>query len=710
MINLYRESPLTFYYQYIAKAQPTNEVITCYGDAGSVVHEVLSKYINDRNINIDEVFDKYWYVKYKLDKSIGLNNQIMNYEDYKQSVKNGIEFLDSLNNDYKLISESKITIPFIDNDFMKVNITGIIDLQIISDTEYKLLDWKTTMNDNDDNGNIKNQLFHYAYLVFKNYRKIPNEVIIKYLRSGKTTSIKIDEKDIFAYQNYLRKLANEIFEKGEDINNYEIGNIDSPFNMYHDLCYEEKMRRESELITIPIVLQGNYFYITKKLSDKLNKYLDDIFSFEEKDSYFIQKYSDWDGMNHLYNKKLQRLGIGFFERFKEVMKEYGKKYNKRIEFEITDKRNKLNKYENIFPDKINGIELRDYQLEAVEEFLKHKLGILQIGTGGGKTEIAIELIRRLGLKTLFITHKKELLNQTKKRIENGLGINCGVIASGEIKPELVTIATIQSLNKYKERLLPYFHTIQFVIIDECHIIAARTFQKVLRCLSDTHYRLGISATAFRDDGRDMLIEEGVGIIIYDLNAFKLAEKGYVLKPKVIFYHTPSSGIEGSTYSEDYDMNIIHNKERNELIYNIVNENKGKKILILTKQIEHGKELQSNIENSFHLYGGLNKNIREEGYKKFLDGDIKVMIATLSIASEGLDIPDLDIIINAGANYGDVKSIQIIGRVMRKIEGKKDAMYIDFLDNGRYCKKHSRARYNLFKRMGYEVSVYENSYI
>lgn len=708
MINLYRESPLTFYYQYIAKVQPTNKVVTCYGDAGSVVHEVLNKYINDKNIDIDEIFDKYWYIKYKLDKNVGLNNQVMNYDDYKQAVRNGIEFLNSLGNDCKLISESKITIPFIDNSYMKVNVTGVIDLQIISDNEYKLLDWKTTMNDNDDNSEIKNQLLHYAYLVFKNYRRIPDEIIIKYLRSGKTISIKIDEKDIFAYQDYLRKLVDEIFEKGENIDNYEIGNIDSPFNIYCNLCYEEKMRREAKLITIPITLQGNYFYITKKLSNKLNKYLDDIFSFEEKDSYFIQKHSDWDGINHLYYINRQRLGIGFFERFQEIMKEYGKKYNKRIEFEITDKRNELNRYDNMFPDKINGIELRDYQLEAVEEFLKHKVGILQIGTGGGKTEIAIELIRRLGLKTLFITHKKELLNQTKKRIENGLGIKCGVIASGEINSDIVTIATIQSLNRYKERLSFYFQTVQFVIVDECHIIAARTFQKVLRCLSDTHYRLGISATAFRDDGRDMLIEEGAGRIIYDLNASKLAEKGYVLKPKVIFYHTSSSMIEGSTYSEDYDMNVVNNEERNELIYKIVDENKDKKILILTKQIEHGKKLQTNIEHVFHLYGGLSKSIREEGYKKFLDGDIKVMIATLSIASEGLDIPDLDIIINAGANYGDVKSIQIIGRVMRKIEGKKDAMYIDFLDNGKYCKKHSRARFNLFKKMGYEVSVYMDS--
>jgi len=84
-----------------------------------------------------------------------------------------------------------------------------------------------------------------------------------------------------------------------------------------------------------------------------------------------------------------------------------------------------------------------------------------------------------------------------------------------------------------------------------------------------------------------------------------------------------------------------------------------------------------------------------------------MVATLSIASEGLNIPDLDVIINASGNAGDVKSIQVLGRVLRKIEGKKEALYIDFLDAGKYTKQHSRKRYKIFEKEGYQLETKQN---
>jgi len=87
---------------------------------------------------------------------------------------------------------------------------------------------------------------------------------------------------------------------------------------------------------------------------------------------------------------------------------------------------------------------------------------------------------------------------------------------------------------------------------------------------------------------------------------------------------------------------------------------------------------------------------------FKKSNTGVLIATLSIASEGLDIPDLDIIVNASGNKADVKSIQTIGRVLRKIEGKTTGYYIDFIDTGKHTRKHSRQRALTLENEGHAI--------
>ena len=105
-----------------------------------------------------------------------------------------------------------------------------------------------------------------------------------------------------------------------------------------------------------------------------------------------------------------------------------------------------------------------------------------------------------------------------------------------------------------------------------------------------------------------------------------------------------------------------------------------------------------------MYGGTNKKDREEIFKAFIDGKISVLISTISIFAEGIDIPSLDIVINAAANKGDVKSIQVLGRVLRTLKGKKDAYYYDFIDETKFFRLASLARMKAFRNEGHEVTV------
>ena len=95
------------------------------------------------------------------------------------------------------------------------------------------------------------------------------------------------------------------------------------------------------------------------------------------------------------------------------------------------------------------------------------------------------------------------------------------------------------------------------------------------------------------------------------------------------------------------------------------------------------------------------------FDSFRYGDQNVLISTLSIFAEGIDIPNLDIVINAAANAGNVKTIQVLGRVLRKLEGKTGAYYLDFIDEHRMLKSASFKRRKALINEGHDVEIIDS---
>lgn len=94
---------------------------------------------------------------------------------------------------------------------------------------------------------------------------------------------------------------------------------------------------------------------------------------------------------------------------------------------------------------LEGIELRDYQKEAVLILARERRGVLACATGSGKTEIAIAATKHLGVPTLFLTHKLDLVRQTRERYRKRLGRAVGMISEGEWLPSEITVATVQTI-------------------------------------------------------------------------------------------------------------------------------------------------------------------------------------------------------------------------------------------------------------------------
>ena len=143
----------------------------------------------------------------------------------------------------------------------------------------------------------------------------------------------------------------------------------------------------------------------------------------------------------------------------------------------------------------------------MEELLKHDVGVLCATTGFGKTVVGAKIISELKPNTLVIVNRNSLLEQWKERLSYFLNINkkeIGQIDSGKEKTNgKLDVASFQSLFK-KDNLEELVKNYGLVIVDECHHVAAYSFEKVLKAVRSKHV-YGLTATPTRKDGWHKII-------------------------------------------------------------------------------------------------------------------------------------------------------------------------------------------------------------
>ena len=141
--------------------------------------------------------------------------------------------------------------------------------------------------------------------------------------------------------------------------------------------------------------------------------------------------------------------------------------------------------------------LRDYQQAAVDDILGRDFGVLEAGTGSGKTVMALKAIARRGQPALVIVHTKELMFQWAEKIGEFMGLEAGMIGDGRYSITPITVAIVNSARKHLTELPPLFG---HILVDECHRVPASLFTDVITAF-DAQYSLGLSATAYRQIGR-----------------------------------------------------------------------------------------------------------------------------------------------------------------------------------------------------------------
>jgi superfamily II DNA or RNA helicase len=226
-------------------------------------------------------------------------------------------------------------------------------------------------------------------------------------------------------------------------------------------------------------------------------------------------------------------------------------------------------------------------------------------------------------------------------------------------------------------------------------------------LDRAYYRYGLSATPWRSDRSDLMIEAALGEKLCVVSSTDLIEKRYLVPPKITMYEVlPTRKQLPRKYATVYKSEVVEHIERNRIIAEVAEHmsGKGKTVLILVNQVKHGKNLEAAIENATFIHGKDSSAVRNEALERLRERSDRVLIAT-TLADEGLDLPSLDVLILAGAGKSETRALQRVGRVLRPYKGKKQAIVVDFYDQTLYLEEHSKHRFEIYQtEPAFEVDI------
>jgi DNA repair protein RadD len=335
---------------------------------------------------------------------------------------------------------------------------------------------------------------------------------------------------------------------------------------------------------------------------------------------------------------------------------------------------------------MSGFDLWDYQIDNIDKIeaaiTAGQAPLYVLPTGGGKTVVAAAVINRAverGQRVLVLTHRREILMQTSKR----LGIDHGLIQAGlnvdlEYPVQVASIQTLWARCMRSDKLsLP---AADLIVIDEAHHIRARTWNKILDQYPKAR-RIGLTATPCRADGRGL--GECFSTIIEGPQVQELIDKGRLVKTRVYAPVDPNlRGVE--TRNGDYVISQLSDRmNRDDLVGDIVSHwhkyGERRKTLVFCVDVAHSVHVRDEFLKSGvraeHVDGSTPKPERDAILARLASGEAE-LVTNCMVLTEGFDLPAISCIVLARPTKQLGLFRQMAGRGLRAAPGKMNLTLID----------------------------------
>lgn len=476
----------------------------------------------------------------------------------------------------------------------------------------------------------------------------------------------------------------------------------------------------------------------KKLEATLKYYVDG----SEYSPHHVARGGKWDGYYRFYESKRRILKYGVLHIVLEKLKSYNIQYVIENDFEKL----KIKQDFKISP------EMWQHQKQAIIKFMQHPYGTVQIPTRGGKTKMAAEIVRLFDFETvLFIVDSQLLFDQAIKDFSEHLKIakkQIGQIRGETFDLKPITVAMIQTMQSIRygvkrlrkkqdkkpislellkqqrrerrircKTLEQYMQTIELLCVDEVHMYSSDERIDTCRKCVNTKAVLCMSATPEKSEGiiNNVKIKSLAGPIFYKVLPSVLKERGVLAQEKIILImvnHNKNKNVqfgEKDSYDIYEERLITDNERRNNILTNILQilRHLNLKTLMLFQYVQHGKTIQRIVGDEL-LTGEVPLEQRKVSIKQFLKRKAGVLLAT-GIFNKGLTLPEVEVLVNAGAGKEQSLIIQKKGRVLGTTLTKKKALTIDLIDIGEYFSGHSLSRVQVYEReVGLEnIAIYDS---
>lgn len=353
------------------------------------------------------------------------------------------------------------------------------------------------------------------------------------------------------------------------------------------------------------------------------------------------------------------------------------------------------------------VQLRSYQESALDRWQRNEnKGVLVLPTAAGKTYIALKAIDVLRVQALIVVPTLDLIDQWRSRIKEWLGVESGAVGGGENNVRMITVATYDSAYLQTAFLGNRF---RLIIFDEVHHLASPSYMQIAEMYT-APYRMGLTATYERIDERHQLLPRLVGDLVFSVEVDELAGKHlapYTYEKKFvelsmkdqqlydremeIFRRYLRENRIAMKSPRDFQRFIMRTGRdprareallaRNRALKTALNSQE--KIKALGKMLERNKKEKALI---FTLHTDLvyaisrhflipaityltPKKERREILESFRKGNYNTIV-TSQVLDEGIDVPDATMGYILSGTGSTRAYIQRLGRLLRKVEGKK----------------------------------------
>ena len=340
--------------------------------------------------------------------------------------------------------------------------------------------------------------------------------------------------------------------------------------------------------------------------------------------------------------------------------------------------------------------LRDSQKAVYDEIIDN--AIINAWVSWGKTFTGLAIAGKLGQKTLVVTHTVPLRNQWAKEVQKVFGITPGIIGSGRFEIDApIVIGNTQTLYRNIEKIRKEFGTI---LLDEMHHVSSPTFSKVI----DTNYcryKIGLSGTIERKDGKHVVFRDYFGNTV-----FKPPKENY-MTPIVHIVPSEIRFMDGAKIPWANRVTKLANDEEYRhtiAMLAAAYAARGHKVLVVSDRVGFLKSCaELTGEKAICVTGEIPHEEREEMIDKILYGKAEVLYGTQAIFSEGISVDNLSCLILGTPINNEPLLTQLVGRVIRKQEGKKDPVIIDIHLKGNTARKQASNRVGFYMKQGWKMT-------